>query len=165
MQASRHQVQCTTAAVRPPASAPAASKRQRVAAAVAVQRRRQPATACGQRRRGLVLAAAAASGGDAGDDYEELLERRDELLRLQGDELREALNTDEDEELADLTERGCCAAAACATVPTSGRGCVLPLPPPLLPPAVNRLITHAVAFPCCYCCRAAQVWVLGGWRQ
>jgi hypothetical protein len=61
-----------------------------------------------------VLAAAAASGGDAGDEYEELLERRDELLRLQGDELREGLNTDEDEELADLTERGCCAAAAAA---------------------------------------------------
>lgn len=45
-----------------------------------------------------------AAGGDAGDDLEEMRERRDELLRIKED-LDVGLNTDEDEELAGITER------------------------------------------------------------
>ena len=74
-----------------------------LAAAAAACRRRQ--------RRGSVRAAAAA--GDVGDEFEEMLERRVQLLR-KGDDPEAGLNTEEDVELADLTERewGVCGAGA-----------------------------------------------------
>lgn len=66
-----------------------------------------PAAAAAASRRLSVCAASAAPAGgpgDLGDEFEEMVERRDELLRMQSDaEL--SLNSDEDEELADLTDR------------------------------------------------------------
>ncbi len=101
--------------------APACSKRQRLAAAAAsssrtstaaaafaarqqqqaaaARRRRQQPAASGSGRRGV---RASAAPGDLGDEFEEMVERRDELLRIREDA---ELNTDEDEELAALTDR------------------------------------------------------------
>ena len=99
-----------------PAARPVAPRQQRAAPAAgtaAQQQRRQPWQ---QRRRPLAAAAGAsggsrrafAAGGDVGDEFEEMMERRDALLRLRDDEGDEGgLNADEDEELADLTARAC----------------------------------------------------------
>lgn len=86
-----------------PAAAAAAPQQQRHERPWQQQRRRRP------------LAAAAAGGGqqrvfaagrDVGDEFEEMMDRREALLRQRDEEGEEGgLNTDEDEELADLTER------------------------------------------------------------
>lgn len=84
------------------------------AAAAAPQQQRHERPWQQQRRR-RPLAAAAAGGGeqrvfaagrDVGDEFEEMMDRREALLRQRDEEGEEGgLNTDEDEELADLTER------------------------------------------------------------
>ena len=90
------------------------------AAAAAAQQQRRPPPG----RRGLAAAAAGGGGrrqaraasGDLGDEFAELLERREELLRQQ-DEADEGLASEEDEELADITDRAWAARWGC------GRGC------------------------------------------
>lgn len=46
-----------------------------------------------------------AAASDDGDDFEEMLGRREELMR-QRDDVEDGLNTEEDEELAAITDRG-----------------------------------------------------------
>lgn len=72
-----------------------------------MQRRQRQPPAASSCRRGVRAAAAA---GDLGDEYEEMVERRDELLRIREDA---DLNTDEDEELSALTEREWLGDGAC----------------------------------------------------
>lgn len=109
MQAARQAA--PRAAAQPHLAAAPAARQQLVAAQLKPQQQQQQPRR--QQRASLVAAAAGGSGRraaaaarqDAGDEFEEMLERRDELLRIRDEAEDEGLNTDEDEELADLTER------------------------------------------------------------
>lgn len=94
----------------------ATRQQQRTPAAVQAaeqQRQQRPWQQQQRRRRPLPPAAAGggdkrilAAGGDVGDEFEDMMDRREELLRQRDEEGDEGgLNADEDEELADLTAR------------------------------------------------------------
>ncbi len=77
------------------------------------QRQQRPWQQRQQRRRPLAAAAAGggeqrvfAARGDVGDEFEDMMDRREALLRQRDEDGEESgLNADEDEELADLTAR------------------------------------------------------------
>lgn len=94
----RQRMLAAAGTTQPSATAAASAARQRQQSAASRQRRQPPAARCSHRR-GVRASAAA---GDLGDEFEEMVERRDELLRIREDA---DLDTDEDEELAALTER------------------------------------------------------------
>jgi hypothetical protein len=63
-----------------------------------------------------------AAASDEGDDFEEMLGRREELMRMR-DDVEDGLNTEEDEELTEITER------ASGASPPPLNGCPAAAPP------------------------------------